>query len=346
MRFQSVRGSREQRAEVRRRFEALMRPETALELIRRRVAPGAEPVRAHCAAARDPWDRYVVQVVTEAANGDRAAYALKGYLDGRGEDIAAVYAGVARYWRQCGEPCPVVLPLDYLPEEKLMVSSWVRGISLAQAIAAGRDELIDHAIRHAPRTLAQLQATPIVPEAATGAATMVQLTGERWQRHFRRFPETRAFISPLVEALHAALPALDPPCLRLVHGDTGPGNFLWDGERWVMLDLDTYGYADAAYDMGYLLAKLEYQCLGNPQLQARTPEIVAAMRSSCLASLPGISQRNCAFYYAMTLIRKTLTRLLRSLPDEERGQWQTAIAPVAARAMGALHPLLGEGARA
>jgi aminoglycoside phosphotransferase (APT) family kinase protein len=334
VRFAFAKGSREERETVRRRAAHLLHPDAVLDLLRRLPGSGVA-VAAQCTALRCAKDRYVIRVAAKHPDGSSSSYALKGYADERGGEIGALCERVGDYWRRRGEPCPAVLPLCYLAGDRLLVLPWVEGVSLAEAVAAGRLELVRQAAQRVPHTLAKLHATPVVPEEPTGPATMVAITEARWLRHYRRFPEARPVIEPLNQALRAALARLAPARPALVHGDTGPGNFLYDGARWRVLDLDTYGFADPAYDVGYLLAKLENQCLAQPALEPHAGELVEVLRRGCLAAMPDLSPRNVAFYYGMTLTRKTLARAMRAA---RRGgqRFDHAAAPIAARVRAAL----------
>jgi len=336
MRFQPVKETTEQRAAVRQRLQDFLEPEAALAVIRRYVPSDRPPIRARCSPVREARNRFVVRVDIEMVDGTRATYALKGYVDGCGDQVGEFYRTLSRYWAERGEPCPVIEPLGYIRDQRLLVIPWVHGISLAEAIRLARVDIVGHAIAHAPRALAQLHASQIVPEAPTTARAMVQFTVERWNLNYERFPEARKLVMPLVDLLQAALLRLEPSSSALVHGDAGPGHFLLDGGRWLLLDLDTYGYADPAYDAGYLLARLEYECLGLPAFEAQAPQLVTMMHHSCLQAMPDIPTRNVAFFYSMTLIRKVLTFLFKVPPAERDARWPAFVAHVATRARAAL----------
>jgi Phosphotransferase enzyme family len=340
MRFQPVKETAEQRAAVRGRLQELLQPEAALAVIRRCVPSDRQPIRAHCSPVQEGRNRFVLRAEFEMVDGTRATYALKGYLDGHGEQIGEFYRTLSRYWVQLGKPCPVIQPLAYLRDENLLVIPWAHGVSLAEAIRAARADIVEHAIAHAPRALAQLHATEIVPEAPTTARAMVQFTVERWDLQYARFPDARALVMPLVDLLQAALVRLEPSSSALVHGDAGPGHFLLDGGRWLLLDLDTYGYADPAYDAGYLLARLEYECLRLPALAAQATRLVTMMHRTCLQAMPDISSRNVAFFYSLTLIRKVLSFLFKVSAADRNARWPAAVAHVAARARTALSTVL------
>ena len=320
---------------MRQRFAALLEPEAALAVIRRHVRSDALGVR--CSAVRKRPNRFVVRVDVEAGDGTRATYALKGYADGRGEEIGDLYRALLRHCEPRGEPYPVIQPRCYLREEGLLVTPWVHGISLADALRAGRVDLIPPAAR----ALAQLHAIPIVPEPTTPAQAMVQFTVAHGERCCRRSPEACELITPLTVLLQAALPHLCPSSPKLVHGDPGPENFLLDGDHWLLLDLDTYGYADPAYDAGYLLAKLEYECLSSPVLKERAPDWVTMMRDACLETMPELAVDNVSFFYAMTLIRKVLVHLFRVAPAERDARWSDDVAHVVTCVTTALKEVIG-----
>src|SRR5262249_21259988 len=238
VRYQYIRPTPEQRAALRERFHALLDPAEALALLQHFRPGQAEPVLATCSPAREPKDRCVIRVQTITATGERAAYALKCYVDDRGAEIQAVYRALAAYWSERGEPCPVCVPLSYIPAERLLILPWLDGLSLADAIAAGHGDFVAAAVPHLAALLAQLHQSAIVPEAPTTPEAMLEQTQAHFERLSQRWPAVALVLQPLLEALWEALPHLDPAVPVLVHGDTGPGNFFWDGERWLLLDLD------------------------------------------------------------------------------------------------------------
>lgn len=54
---------------------------------------------------------------------------------------------------------------------------------------------------------------------------------------------------------------VDPQPLALGHGDLHPGNLLWDGHSFALIDLDTAALAPRALDFGTLAASLVYKAV-------------------------------------------------------------------------------------
>lgn len=355
MRLQFDRPSAAQRAALEQRFARLREPAGALDALRRHLPPGElgasdmdGPARAICTPMAHPPDRFVIRVDVETAAGRAATYALKVYADARGERIAAVYDALAERWPSGGEPGPVCLPLAYIPDEYLFISPWVHGRSLWSGITDSDTALVEHAATHAATTLAQLHragpelaATVATIEPEASAARILDVSLARCERLCARWPEPEvtATVRPLMAALQATLPLLAPARPTLVHGDPGPGNFLWDGARWVLLDLDMFGRTDPAYDLGYLLAQVLRRCLENPPLDARAPELLAALRGAYMAALPEVAAGNITFFYALTLVRKLYT-----VRKQQADGWPEVFAVLARHADAALRELRAERA--
>jgi len=82
---------------------------------------------------------------------------------------------------------------------------------------------------------------------------------------------------------------------------------VWTGERLVLLDLDTHGVADPAYDVGHFLGQLERRCTLDSSLPEHSRRWLAAFRDAYPAEAIGLSWRNVAFYQGVTLVRKMFT---------------------------------------
>jgi aminoglycoside phosphotransferase (APT) family kinase protein len=176
-----------------------------------------------------------------------------------------------------------------------------------------------------------LHRAPIVPEKPTTAQMIVDETRSRCERLRRRWPVAAPIIEPLMAALQETLVRLDAAEPAPVHGDLASGQFLWTGERLVLLDLDMFGYADPAYDVGHFLAQLERRCLSDPPLQAHASRWLACFRDSYLAQMPAVSPRNVTFYQGLTLVRKIYT-----ICCKQTAEWPLLAPQLALRARAAL----------
>jgi aminoglycoside phosphotransferase (APT) family kinase protein len=215
----------------------------------------------------------------------------------------------------------------YVPQERVLIFPWVAGQFLSEIVDERKPELL----RLAARVAADLHGLAIVPEEHTTSQMLFDETRARCSRLCLRWPETTPIIEPLMAALEDSLTMLDPAEPAPVHGDLAAGQFLWTGERLVLLDLDMFGYADPAYDAGHFLAQLERRCVVDPNVRAHAFQWLTAFRESYLAAMPKVSPHNVNFYRGMTLIRKIYT-ICRREPD----QWPRIVPQLAEGAHAAL----------
>src|SRR5256885_12649367 len=143
------------------------------------------------------------------------------------------------------------------------------------------------------------------------------------------WPATAAMVEPLLAQLQAAVPHLDSSDPAPIHGDMAAGQFLWTGDRLVLLDWDMFGYADPAYDAGHFVAQLERRCTLDRTLPPEARRWPGCFRDAYLAVMPQVSPRNVSFYRALTLLQKTYT-VCRRQPAE--GPQQAVRLPPRARA--------------
>jgi tRNA A-37 threonylcarbamoyl transferase component Bud32 len=257
--------------------------------------------------------------------GEELAYALKVYSDDFVERVWAHSCALGEHYRP--DDGGLVLARQYIPHERMLVFPWAEGRFLSDIVDDRKPALL----REAARVAAELHRLPIAPDGRTTAPMVVEETLARSGRLRDRWPETAALIEPLLAALQEAVSVLDPEAPAPIHGDLSPGQFVWTGDRLVLLDLDMFGYADPAYDAGHFLAQMERRYLLDPALPADSWEWLACFRDAYLAAMPGVSARNVSFYRGVTLVRKIYT-VCRRAPVEG-----PTLAPrLAARARAAL----------
>jgi aminoglycoside phosphotransferase (APT) family kinase protein len=193
-------------------------------------------------------------------------------------------------------------------------------------------------LRRAARLAASLHRLPIVPEAPTTVQMIVAETRGRCDRLRKRWPETAAMIEPLLATVEDASTLLDPAASAPVHGDLAAGQFVWTGDRLVLLDLDMFGYTDPAYDAGHFLAQLERRCLWDDALPAHSSEWLGCFRDTYLAAMPEVSPRNVSFYQGVTLLRKIYTIYRHPTPNRPQ-----LVPRLVAQARAALEDVVSSG---
>ena len=321
-----------QRAALRAQLARLEQPESALEILGPTLRPDLQPTGATCSLQSAHVDRFVLRVLVQTQTGQERAFALKVYADDFGALVWAHSGAVAaRLQPNHDGPC---LPTRYVPSERALVFPWVDGAVLSEIVDDRKPELL----RRAARLAANLHRLPVVPEAATTAQMFVAETEGRCDRLRHRWPETAALIEPLRVAIQDAATRLDPAAPAPVHGDLAAGQFLWTGDRLVLLDLDMFGYTDPAYDAGHFLAQLERRCVWDRTLPAHADDWLACFRDAYLSAMPQVSPRNVSFYQGLTLVRKIYTIYRKQTADHAR------LAPqLAARARAALEDAVPSG---
>jgi Phosphotransferase enzyme family len=289
----------EQRAALRTQLARLQQPGVLGEILH--ATAGFNPTRVTCSVLSLHPDRFVLRALVHSSDGEGRAYALKVYSDDLGERVWA-YAQAVTADPRADLPS-LCLPSRYIPHERMLVFPWVDGVALSAVV----DDRAPELLRQAAEQAAHLHRLTVVPEHPTTAEMIVETTRARCDRLRSRWPETASIIEPLLAILDDAMAGLDPAALAPVHGDMWAGQFLWTGDRLVLLDLDTFGYTDRAYDVGHFLAQLERHRLSNPTLPASAREWPACFREAYLSAMPTVSTRNVSFYLGLTLVRKIYT---------------------------------------
>jgi len=291
----------EQRSALRAQLTRVQQPATALRILRPTLPAEFTPARAVCTVQSVHSDRFVVRVELCSNAGEERAYALKAYSDDFGEKVWAHARALAEHYPPNHNG--LCLPNHYVPRERLLVFPWVDGVFLSEIVDERKLELV----REAAGVAARLHRLDIVPDNLTTAQMFVDEARAWCDRLRYRWPETGPTVERLLIELERALPSLDPADPAPIHGDLAQGQFLWTGNRLVLLDLDMFGYADPAYDAGHFLAQLERRRIWDRDLPAHACRWPACFRDAYLAAMPRVSPRNVSFYCGLTLMRKMYT---------------------------------------
>jgi hypothetical protein len=315
--------SKEQRRELRAALVRLQWPEVALEVVRRCLPPGFEPASVTCNLQSAHPDRFVVHVRVLSAAGEERSYAVKVYCDDFGGDMWGLARALAG--RRPSSSDRLCEPLRYLPEERALVFPWVDGTRLSDIV----DERKLALLRRAAVLAADFHRARPTPAPLLTPETVVADAVERSRRLQDRCPALEPTLRELIGLLEGAVAELDPQPPTMIHGDMAAGQFLWTGERLVLLDMDTIARGDPAYDIGHFLGQLERRCVLDASLPPHAGEWLSCFRAAYPAEALGVSWRNVSFYQGVTLFRKMYTLAVR---DPIEGPWLAARLAERARA--------------
>ena len=323
MRFH-LKPPREQRHASRAQRARLGEGELLLAIVRSCLPSGFEPASVTGSVQSYHPDRFVMRVQVRSSGADELQFAVKVYSD----DFGAEMWALTRRLASNGDPYPhgLCLPTRYVAHERALVFPWVSGEFLSDIVDERKPELL----RQAAKLAAELHCLPIVPGAPSMPQEMLDDALGRWERLRLHWPAAVPIVEPLLELLRDGFDRLDPFVPALVHGDLAAGQFIWTGDRLVLLDLDMFGYTDPAYDAGHFLGQLERRCLLDSTLPPHAGRWIACFRDTYLEAMPGVSARNVAFYQGLTLIRKIYT-LCRT-----RQEGPAIVPPLGRRARAAL----------
>jgi len=322
----------EQSVGLQAQLTRLQQPAAALEVLRSALPADVKPIDAICTVQKVRSDRFVLRVQARLNGEAERGYALKVYSDDFGRQVWAHSRTLAEHYAPNHDG--LCLASHYIPQERVLIFPWVDGVCLSKLDDDRKPELL----RRAARLTATLHRLGIVPEQRTTAEMLVAEARARYGRLHHCWPETSQIIEPLLATLEGAISLLDPADPAPVHGDLAAGQFLWTGDRLVLIDLDMFGYTDPAYVAGHFLAQLERRCLCRPALMAHADHWVACFRDAYLAEMPRVSPCNVAFYRGLTLVWK-IYNVCRRQPAE----WPRLVPQFAARARAALDEVVPAG---
>lgn len=299
----------DQRAALQAQLARLQEPATLLDILTAALPAGFHATGLTCTVPSAHSDRFVMRAQVRSAAGDERGFALKVYSDDFGERVWTHARALAQHHRPNG--AGLCLPSRYIADERMLVFPWVDGQFLSEIVDARKPGLL----REAAHLAATLHRLPVVPEHPTTPQMLLEEARARCDRLHGRWPDVALVVEPLMALLEAAAAALDPIDPAPVHGDLAAGQFLWTGQRLVLLDLDMFGYTDPAYDAGHFLGQLDRRCMWDLTLPAHAAQWLTCFREAYLAAMPTVSPRNVAFYHGLTLVRKMYT-VCRRQPDE------------------------------
>jgi hypothetical protein len=196
--------------------------------------------------------RYTVEAVDPAGRRHVQPFYVKLYRDDGGAEALATLVQLAEVSRQAGGRFEAVQPIGYFGELRALVLASVPGHSLEAVLIAETD--VEPAVRKVARALAGLHRAPAPPgrhrrkqgmlDRAVRAGSFI-----RWAR-----PAEARRIDRLLDKLQSRL---SDDAFAPTHLDLKPDHIFLDGDRVVLIDLDSFALADPVSDPATLLARLE-----------------------------------------------------------------------------------------
>jgi aminoglycoside phosphotransferase len=217
---------------------------------------------------------------------DRGAVAARVYASAQGLAKAIRFAPVTRY-----DPALRVLWQEEISRLEVDPADILaRPHHWAARIANGVRDL--HSLP-APDGLSPLTIASLSTNAALRAL-----------RTANAMPQLAQRISAVQAIIEATRPA--ETALVLSHCDLHPGNLLWDGERFALIDLDTAALAPAALDYGTLTAALIHKAIEANARDTVIWTMVAALRSAAVHEIG--DEASFDWFTAASLIGERLYR--------------------------------------
>lgn len=249
-----------------------------------------------------PGRRLSLAYVLDGGGGPRRVFA-KAFASDRGMAVFVLMDRIADALARA--PLRVPRPLAYVPELRLLVTEFVDGSPLADAIYGG---LSDEPAQRAALALAALHGSGVTSARAWTPAKEMR-TAREWllSLHGRGGVEQGSRAAALLAAVGQGAPAPDAATATLVHRDFYADQ-LWDaGGVTAVLDLDDARAGDPAVDVGNFLAHLELRAAQFPATREgcrrAAPVFAAAYEDARGSALEGSWPDRVRFYRTASLLR-------------------------------------------
>jgi aminoglycoside phosphotransferase len=246
----------------------------------------------------------VVHYVPEQGCTVRVARAGSPALYGkcRADDRGAVAARVHASAQRLAKAIRLAPVTHYDPARRLLWQEEIPGFEVDPADILARPNHWAARIANGLRDLHSLPAPDglsllTIASLSTNAAL-------RALRTANAMPQLAHRISAVQAIIEATRPA--ETALVLSHCDLHPGNLLWDGERFALIDLDTAALAPAALDYGTLTAALIHKAIETNARDTVIWTMVAALRSAAVHEIG--DEASFDWFTAASLIGERLYR--------------------------------------
>jgi aminoglycoside phosphotransferase len=220
----------------------------------------------------------------------------------RADDRGAVAAQVRASAQGLAKAIRFAPVIQYDPARRLLWQEAVPGLEVDPADILARPEHWAARIANGLRDLHSLPAPDGL--ALLTIATLSTNAAQRALRTASAMPQLAERIAVVQAIIESRRPA--DTALILSHCDLHPGNLLWDGERFALIDLDTAALAPAALDYGTLTAALIHKAIEANARDAVIWKMIAALRSAAVQEIGDVASFN--WFTAASLIGERLYR--------------------------------------
>jgi aminoglycoside phosphotransferase len=246
----------------------------------------------------------VVHYVPEQGCTVRVARVGSAALYGkcRADDRGAVAARVHASAKGLAKAIRLAPVTQYDQERRLLWQEGVPGLAVDPTDILARPHHWSARITNGLRDLHSLPA----PDGLS-QLTIASLSANAALRAVR----TASAMPQLAQRIHAVQAAIDasrPAETELVlsHCDLHPGNLLWDGERFAVIDLDTAALAPPALDYGTLTAALIHKAIEANARDTVIRTMVSALRNAAVREIG--DEASFDWFTAASLIGERLYR--------------------------------------
>src|SRR5918995_2209234 len=247
-----------------------------------------------------------------AATGERRekSFYAKIYRHEKGEQT---YQALRALWSQAGarEGFTVVRPVTYLSDLRALILEEAPGTPLEEIL------LGDHDITGAVRRVAQALAA--FNQGDAPATTRRHLLADQvadLERASRLLgwacPHLRLEVESIIEGVLAGLEEVP---LKPTHQDLKPDHIFLDGDRTMLIDLDSLAKADPVLDPAYLLARLAAMPALFPIPPQRARSAAWEFAEEYFSHVPSTWQERLPFHYAGALLKAAHGYFRRQAPD-------------------------------
>ncbi|HEY2951076.1 MAG TPA: phosphotransferase [Verrucomicrobiae bacterium] len=271
--------------------------------------------------------RYTLQARNVAtAHRETRRFFVKVYRGDRGEPTFQLLQTLCARPPEEQKKVSVVRPVAYLRELNSLVVEQAPGTSLEQIILEDSDS--ETAVRRAARAVVAFNHTDILdaPRSSPGEQ-MVELKRAAKLLHWSS-PRLRAAVDDILRAIAARLE--DVP-LALIHRDLKPAHIFLEGDRVILIDLDSFALADPVRDPAHLMANIAAKA----DMSAATPEqagkAARAFADEYFTHVPDSWRKRLPVHYAGALLQEAAG----IFKHVETG-WQEKVSPLLEEAQRAL----------